>query len=269
MKAAKYVILVFFTIICVFPLVFAGISSLKSVEAYSASKLALPETITFDHYVAALTNLNMTTYLLNSVIMVALAMVIYFLVCTAAGYAFGLLRFRGRLTLFSLVLFLMIFPQMVIASQIYRIIVGLGLLNTRAGVILVWAAYFSPFGTYIMTTYYSSVPRALIESARIDGANVFTQLVYIMIPVAAPMIGTIGIVGSFAMWQELPFSLFILQRPELRTISLGIVLMQGEHGVPIPTLSAAFIISAVLPFVGYLFFQRRIAMGATAGSLKG
>ncbi len=90
-----------------------------------------------------------------------------------------------------------------------------------------------------------------------------------MIPVAMPMLGTIGIVGSFAMWQELPFSLFILQRPRLRTISLGIALMRGEHGLPTPVLSAAFIISAAIPVIAYLFFQKRIAVGATAGALKG
>ncbi len=157
----KYVVLLLFTIICIFPLLFAGLTSMKSVEEYTESTIAFPDSLSFVNYETAFRNLSMVRYLINSVLMVGIAMIIYFFVCTSAGFAFGLLNFKGRILMFSLVLFLMIFPQMVIASQIYRIAVALRLLNTRGGIILIWAAYFSPFGAYIMTTYYSSVPRLL------------------------------------------------------------------------------------------------------------
>jgi ABC-type glycerol-3-phosphate transport system permease component len=163
----------------------------------------------------------------------------------------------------------MIFPQMVISVQVYRIAATLKLLNSYIGVILVWVAYFAPFGTYIMTTYYASVPKDIVESARIDGATVFQQLTRIMLPIAAPMIATIMVIGTLSMWNELPFALLLLQKPDMRTITQGIAMMKGEHGLPTPRMSAAVIVSSSIPLALFLFFQKYVAMGATAGSIKG
>ena len=83
------------------------------------------------------------------------------------------------------------------------------------------------------------------------------------------MLGTIGIIGTLSMWNELPFASLILQQTSLRTLTVGIALMQGEFGLPVPVLSAAVIISALVPTVCYFFFQNFIAMNATAGAVKG
>ena len=180
----------------------------------------------------------------------------------------GMLRFKLKLILFSIILFFQIFPQMVIAAQVYRICTKIGLMDTRFGLILVWIAYFAPFGTYIMSTYYASMPRSLLESARIDGAHIFQQLFHIMIPMAKPMIGTIAIVGSLAMWTELPFSLLIIQSPAKRPLSLGIAVLKGEHGIPPPILSAVILLSIIIPVILYLIFQNAINMGSTSGAIK-
>jgi len=82
------------------------------------------------------------------------------------------------------------------------------------------------------------------------------------------MLGTIGIIGTLSMWNELPFAMMILQQNKIRTLTVGIALLQGEFGLPVPTLSAAVIISALIPTVCYFFFQNLIAMGTTAGSVK-
>ncbi|MDR2952548.1 MAG: carbohydrate ABC transporter permease [Treponema sp.] len=213
--------------------------------------------------------MNLLVYTANTVISVAAALCLYLIICTAAGLAFGKFNFKGRMLLFSLILFLQIFPQMVIAGELYQIMSKIKLLNTRAGIILAWLAYFCPFGAYIMTTYYSTVPKDIIESARIDGANVFQLLFKIMMPVAKPMLGTIGVIGTLSMWNELPFAMMILQQNKLRTLTVGIALLQGEFGLPTPVLAAAVIVSALIPTVSYLFFQNFISMNVTAGTVKG
>jgi ABC-type glycerol-3-phosphate transport system permease component len=268
-KAVTYILLTVFGLITVYPIYFAIISSLKTTAAYTADKVGLPLTPTLANFSSVLTQMHMLKFLMNTLLLVGLSMVLYFLICTAAGFAFGKLRFKGRLSIFTFVLFIQIFPQMVIAGQIYQLMAKLNLLNTYLGLILVWVAYFAPFGTYIMTTYYSSVPKSLVESARIDGAGVFQQLVSIMIPIAKPMIGTLGIIGALAMWHELPFSMLILQRQEKRTLTLGIALMQGEYGLPTPILTAAILVTSGVPLIMYIIFQNYITMGSTAGSVKG
>jgi len=269
LRAGTYTLLTAFSLIVVYPLYFSVISSLKTTADYTADKIGIPLAPTLENFVKVLVQMNMLKFLGNTLLLVGVGMTLYFLICTAAGFAFGKLRFKGRLSAFTFVLFIQIFPQMVIAGQVYQLISKMNLLNTYAGLILVWVAYFAPFGTYIMTTYYSSVPKALVESARMDGAGVFQQLVRIMIPIAKPMIGTLGIIGALAMWNELPFSMLILQRQEMRTLTLGIALMQGEFGLPTPVLSAAVLVTSGVPLILYVVFQNYITMGSVAGSVKG
>ena len=162
----------------------------------------------------------------------------YLFVCVTAGFAFGRLRFPFRLPIFLSVLFLMIFPQMLLSIQIFQICRALHLVNSYFGLILVWVAYFAPFGTYIMTTYYSTVPMEIIESARMDGASTWQLFFRIMIPIGMPMIAVIIIIGFQSMWNELPFSLLLLQKESLRTITQGIGMMKGQYGLDDTILTA-------------------------------
>jgi ABC-type glycerol-3-phosphate transport system permease component len=264
-----YIVLIILSVLVLYPLFFAFISALKPTDFYALNKLSLPERFYIGNFTRVLFDLQLFRYLLNTLITVVIALALYLLICSAAGLAFGKFSFKGRLFLFSLVLFFMIFPQMVVAGELYQLLSRIRLLNTRAGIILAWVAYFAPFGAYIMTTFYAGVPREIIESARIDNANVIQLLFRIMIPIAKPMLGTIGIIGTLSMWNELPFAMLLLQKDSLRTLTIGIALLQGEFGLPIPILSAAVIVSAAVPFVFYLFFQDFVAMNDTAGSVKG
>lgn len=267
--AACYLILTLFALLTVYPLFFAVQSSLKTDGDYTEHKLSMPSPFVLQNFVRVLIRMRMLKYLGNTLLSVGVAMVLYLFICNAAGFAFGKLKFPGRLVLFTMVLFLQIFPQMVISGQIYQLASKMRLLNTFPGIILIWVAYFAPFGTYIMTTYYAGVPKEIVESARIDGANAFQQLIRIMMPIAKPMLGTIGIIGALAMWNELPFSMLILQKADIRTLTLGIALMQGEYGLSVPVLSAAILVAACVPLVLYFVFQNFVTMGAIAGSVKG
>jgi raffinose/stachyose/melibiose transport system permease protein len=263
-----YVFLVLFSLMAIFPLYFSFVNGFKTSAEYVHNQLGLPENWTGANWDYIIREVGLTRYLGNNAVLIPFGLALYLIVCCAAGFAFGLLRFRGKLVIFTAVLFLMIFPQMIIAVPVYMMSVRLGLVNTYLGVILVWVAYFAPFGTYIMTTYYSSIPRSIIESARIDGANVFHILIRLMIPIALPMLATITIIGFQAMWNELPFSLLLLQQPRMRTLTLGIALMRGEHGLPVPRTAAALAFASIVPLTMFLFLQRHIAGGAIAGSTK-
>jgi raffinose/stachyose/melibiose transport system permease protein len=163
----------------------------------------------------------------------------------------------------------MIFPQLLLATQVFRLISLLNLTNTVLGVILTWVAYFAPFGTYIMTTYFTDMPYELVEAARMDGASHLRILASVMTPMAMPMVATIAIIGFQSMWNELPFSMLILQEQSRRTITLGIAMMRGQYGLAVPIQSAAVVIASAVPLIVFLIFQRRVTMGVTAGALKG
>jgi hypothetical protein len=103
----------------------------------------------------------------------------------------------------------------------------------------------------------------------LTGASQLRILVRVVTPLAMPMIATIAIIGFQSMWNELPFSLLILQNQGSRTLTLGIAMMRGEYGLRVPILSASVVIAMAVPLVIFLIFQRRITLGVTAGAIKG
>ena len=243
--------------------------SQKTTDQYAANKLGPPAELTLENFEYAFLDAGLNRFVVNSLIMLTGGLIGYILVCAAAGFAFGRLNFRFKLSLFTAVLFLMIFPQMMLSVPVFQIVAKLQLLDTYIGVILVWIAYFTPYGTYIMATYFASVPRSLYESAKIDGANIFQILFRVMIPIAKPMMITIGILGFQGMWSELPFSLLILRSVGKRTLTLGVAMMRGQYGLPTVVQSAAIVVTAVLPLIFFAVAQRHIRTGSTAGALKG
>lgn len=268
-RAAIQVFMLALVAASILPLYNVVSSSLKSIDEYPTNPIGLPVSATIDNYRYAALSGKLLRFTLNTLLYVPIALVLYLAVCTAAGYAFGKMRFALKRPLFLLVLFMSIFPQLLLATQVSRLISLMGLSNTGTGAILSWVAYFSPFGTYIMTTYFSDMPYELVEAARIDGASQTMILVKIMMPVAMPMMATLAIIGFQSMWNELPFSMLILQKESMRTVTVGVAVLRGQYGLRVPILSAALVIAMAVPMAVYLIFQRRITLGVTAGSIKG
>jgi ABC-type glycerol-3-phosphate transport system permease component len=268
-RALVQLFLLALVIASIFPLYNVIVASFKSGDEFVANPFFPPKSPIGANFVYAAVSARLLKYAVNSLILVPCGLVLYLAVCVSAGYAFGKMRFRLKRPLFLLVLFLTIFPQLLLATQVFKLISLLHLTNTGPGVILTWVAYFSPFGTYIMTTYFTDMPYELVEAARMDGASPLRILVQVMTPLAMPMIATIAIIGFQSMWNELPFSLLILQNQASRTLTLGIALMRGEYGIGVPTLSAALVIAMAVPLVVFLVFQRRVTLGVTAGAIKG
>ena len=166
----------------IFPLYNVIVASFKSGDEFVVNPFFPPKSPTSENFVYAAVNGSLLHYAVNSLILVPSGLLLYLAVCVSAGYAFGKMRFRLKRPLFLLVLFLTIFPQLLLATQVFKLISLLHLTNTGPGVILTWVAYFSPFGTYIMTTYFTDMPYELVEAARMDGASPLRILVQVMTP---------------------------------------------------------------------------------------
>ena len=268
-RVLVHIFFIVLVVASILPLYNVIAASFKSADEFVMNPFFPPKSPTADNYAYAAINGRLLRYAVNSLVLVPLGLLVYLAVCISAGYAFGKMRFRLRLPLFLVVLFLTIFPQLLLATQVFKLTSLLHLTNTGAGVILSWVAYFSPFGTYIMTTYFADMPYELVEAARLDGASQFRILTRVMTPLAGPMIATIAIIGFQSMWNELPFSLLILQNQGSRTLTLGIAMMRGEFGLRVPILSAAIVIAMAVPLGIFLIFQRRVTLGVTAGAIKG
>jgi raffinose/stachyose/melibiose transport system permease protein len=268
-RLAVQALMVILVVASVLPLYNVVSASFKSIDEYPTNPIMLPLAPTAENYHYAAFSGHLLQFTVNSMILVPIGVALYVVICIMAGYAFGKMRFAMRRPLFLLVLFMSIFPQLLLATQVSKLISIMHLTNTGFGVILSWVAYFAPFGTYIMTTYFTDMPYELVEAARIDGASQYRILRSVMAPMAMPMVATISIIGFQSMWNELPFSMLILQQESQRTLTVGIAVLRGQYGLRVPILSAALVIAMVVPLAIFLLFQRHITLGVTAGAVKG
>jgi raffinose/stachyose/melibiose transport system permease protein len=268
-RLAVQACMILLVVVSLLPLYNVISASLKSITEYPTNPILLPLAPTLENYRYALTSAHLLQFTLNSLVLVPTGVLLYVAICIMAGYAFGKMRFALRRPIFLLVLFMSIFPQLLLATQVSKLISLMHLTNTGLGVVLAWVAYFAPFGTYIMTTYFTDMPYELVEAARIDGASQYRILWSVMAPMALPMAATLSIIGFQSMWNELPFSMLILQKESLRTLTVGIAVLRGEYGLRVPILSAALAIAMGVPLVIFLLFQRYITLGVTAGAVKG
>lgn len=267
-KSILLLILILLGLISFSPFYFMLITSVKTEADYLEEKLFPPGKLVVDSYTWAILESNIFRFLLNSILVLIATIVPYVFMSSAAGFAFAKLKFPFRTGLLLLVSGIMIFPQMVLGVQLYSVLASLRLLNTHFGLVLSYLGYFAPYAAYLMTIYYRNIPQTLLEAARIDGANLWKIYTYIMLPIAKPMIVTIIIVGSQAVWNELSFSFLLLRTTAKRTIMAGIVMLQGQYGIPIPYSCAVFIVASLPMVMLYIFFQRQIQQGVLAGGIK-
>ena len=268
-RLAVLAFMVILLVVSLLPLYNVATASLKSLDEYPVNPIMLPQAPTMGNYHYAAFSGHLLQFTVNSLILVPVGVVAYIAICVMSGYAFGKMRFALRRPLFLLVLFMSIFPQLLLATQVSKLVSLMHLTNTGLGLVLSWVAYFSPFGTYIMTTYFTDMPYELVEAARIDGASQYRILWSVMAPMALPMVATLAIIGFQSMWNELPFSMLILQRESLRTVTVGIAVLRGQYGLRVPILSAALMLAMAVPLIVFLLFQRYITLGVTAGAVKG
>ncbi|GAA1918303.1 carbohydrate ABC transporter permease [Microbacterium aoyamense] len=255
----------------VYPFLFMTFTALKTPEDYVANKLGLPIPPTFENFATALSG-TLGVSFINSVITVGAGTILTVVLGCMAGFAFAFLRFPFRGALLRIIMIIMVLPITVLIPPIFKVILDIGLVNTYAGLILLYVGISIPAGVYMMATFFMAVPKELVESARIDGASAFRIFFSIAVPLARPAFITLGTFTFLGLWNELLFALLIMSSPEQRTLPVAITLLR--QSVQNPTLvqdaiiAAGLLMSAALPFFLFILFNRQITQGMVAGALK-
>jgi multiple sugar transport system permease protein len=250
-----------------FPILFTLNTSLKGSRDYMRDGLGLATTPTLNNFVTAWSSFNIGAYFVNSLIVTILGVAIVVLVSSMAGYALAMLSFRFRRLLFLMLLSGLVIPVQAILVPLFQTVRGLNMLNSHLGLGILYGAFFSPFGVYLMTAYYSALPKELMESARVDGASLLQIFYMIVLPLGAPALVTLSILTTLNCWNDVLLSLLVMQ--EQRTLMVGIAALQGEYSADIPLIAAAVVLGAVPVIAIFLFFQRKILGGITVGAVKG
>jgi len=252
---------------CLYPMFFAVNNALKTRHDYLLDRFGLATQPTLDNFAQAWTGAHLDQYFLNSVIATVGAVLLLMVVSSMAGFALASLRFPYRRFLFIVILSSLMIPVQVVLVPYMRTMVALHLINTHIGLILSYTAFFLPFSVYMMTAFYSTLPRELIEAARIDGAKLFQVWWHVMVPLGMPALVTLGIINTLNCWNDILIALLTMQKN--RTIMVGISALKGQYSDQIPLFTAGIVIAAAPIVALYVIFQRRIVSGIAAGAVKG
>jgi multiple sugar transport system permease protein len=253
----------------VYPLMFTANVAMKTRREYTLDRFSLADSWRWENIVKAWSSVGMSRYFLNSVIVVACSVALLLLLGSMAGFALARLRFRGSSTLYLGILAALFIPFQVIMVPLARVMADTGLIDTYPGLILAYVAQFLPFTIFLLTSYYSTVPPEIIDAARIDGNTVYGVYWRIMLPIGAPALLSVGVLNALFCWNDVLISLLMMPSAEHRTLMTGVTSLRGQYSDDIPTFASGVLIAAIPVLVVYLFLQRQIADGVTAGSTKG
>jgi len=256
------------------PLYWALNTSLQT-DAQMSSKPAhyLPPTPTLHNYRTLLQGVGdipdaMHRSTVNIFIECGAATIVTVVLSTLAAYAFARMRFRGRGILFYAVLATMAFPAYTTLIPLYKIMSYFGLVNTYTGIVLVYVSGFLPLATWILHSYMSSLPLAIEEAGRVDGAGRMQVLWHIVLPLAVPGIISTSIITFLFAWAQFLFPLVLSSDLSTQPLTVAIAALQGRHLVPFTLLSAAGIYAIAVPALLVAMLNRYIVNGLLSGSVK-
>jgi raffinose/stachyose/melibiose transport system permease protein len=252
----------------VLPLLFMAATAFRTQADWDESRIGLPTTFSFAAFARAWNDANIGTYFRNSVIVTSSTVALTVVCATLAGYGFSKLRWRLRGATYLFVLAWIAIPPLLLMVPIYVEMVQLGLLDTYGAVIFLYTALNLPFNVYLMTAFFRSVPDELIEAARVDGAGIHRIFFRILVPLSKPALATLVIFNILWAWNEFLFALLMLQSDSVKTLTVGVLQLQGRFTTDYPALMAGLLITSLPVIVAYLVFQRHLVRGIVAGAVK-
>lgn len=264
-KVGSYAVLILFAILYLGPLLVLINTALKTMPSFMKNATGLATELHFQNFVDAWTKANFPKYLLNTIIYTVSATSLY--IATAIFVAFpiarGYVKYSGALlTLFVIALFL---PPALIPQ--FQLMLNLGLYNNPLGYILLFVV--NPVGIVILVNYIKTVPKELDEAAALDGCGYFRFVWSIVLPLIQPAVATVVVLHAIGIWNELIAPTIYLTNKDYYPITRGLIVFQGVYGSNWPTLAAAVLMLTFPMLVLFLFLQRYIISGLTAGSVKG
>jgi multiple sugar transport system permease protein len=228
----------------------------------------LPKIVAWSNFENVFNQVPLARYFLNSVIIAGGATAVNALVGIPAAFALARLKFRGRRAFLIFIIATQMISPIVLLIASFKLMLGLHLYNTYWALILMDATISLPITVWIMTAYLSGIPDEIQDAAVLDGARNWRMLRDHFLPLGRPGILTALVFSFVIAWNEFIFALTFISSPSLRPLTTGIYAFVGEAQIQWNYLMAASLLSVVPVFVIFLFVQRRLAAGLTAGAVK-
>ncbi len=268
--STRMILLIPVLIFVLFPFYWILITSFKGdLQIQRFTSIFIPNPWTTEQYRTLLQNTPFLIWFRNTVLVATISTAISVVVAALAAYALARLKFIGAGLLTTLLLVTYLLPASLLFIPLYSILTQLGIINTYAALILTYPTFLMPFATWVMLGYFRSIPVELEEAAFIDGANRFTAFWRITLPLAAPALLSVTLFAFTNAWNEFLFAFVFITSDNLKTLPVGLQLLVFGDIYPWGQLMAASLLMAVPVVCVYIFAQRFLVEGLTAGSVKG
>ncbi len=267
-KIVKSIFIYLLGIIFLIPVIWVFSLSLRSKkEALSA--MFFTKDLHFENYVIAWKTFGFTNLFLNSAIVTIFSVVLTLIIAALAAYSFSRLQYKGSNIVFYTVLLGIMIPPAAVIIPLFVIMKSLGLYNTHFSLIVSYVAFGLPIAVLILRGFFMSIPKELIEAARIDGSSEMGTFFKIILPLSKPAIATVTIFLFMQNWNEFILALVLLKDKVLYTLPVGMANFVGQWDSPWQLVAAGVIIASIPVFIIYLAIQDQFVKGLTAGAVKG
>lgn len=243
-----------------------GLALRSGADVYSRS--VLPTSVRPENFIDAWNQFGLGPLFINSIIVTLGSVVVAVSLSVLAAYGFARLSFRGSNVIFLFILMGLMIPPAAIIIPLFVEIRTLGLYDTHVGLGLVYVAFGLPLSILILRSFFVSIPRELLEAARIDGASEIWILRDVVVPMSKAPIATVSILLFLFAWNDFFLALVLLRDAGTYTLPVGIAQFIGQYSTPHELVAAAVIISAVPVFILYLLLHRYFERGVAEGAVK-
>jgi multiple sugar transport system permease protein len=265
---ATYVALAFFLLWTIIPFFWMILASLKTNKEIYNDFTIVPKSLYFGHYVTLLGG-KFSIWMRNSAEISIAATAISITLGALGAYAITRLRFAGRRAIAVGLVFTYLIPQALLFIPLFQVVAGLGLADTVGALILVYPTITLPFCTWLLVSYFKSIPLELEEAALIDGCNRLGVLWRIVLPLSTPALVVVCLFSFTQAWNEFLYALVITNSLATRTVTVGLTQMLGEDVFYWGQMMAGALITALPPVIMYTLAQRFVTKGLIVGGVKG
>lgn len=264
-----YLVLIIFAILAIAPLLWLAINSFKTSQDYQLNRLGLPTRWYWQNYVQAWQRGNFGVYIVNSIIYTAITTVCILVLSFMSGFAFSKIPCRATKGIYGSYVIGILMTLQSIMIPLFIVINQVGLYDTKLGVLIPYVGIGLPMAIYLATEYMKSIPMALVESARIDGATFWKIFISIITPMAAPVGTTIAILQISGTWNEFMLINMLTSTTKNKSLPVGIQSFSGALSTDYGKLFAALMIGLIPMLIFYIIFRKEITKGVSAGAVKG
>jgi raffinose/stachyose/melibiose transport system permease protein len=256
------------TLIMLYPMLVVVLSAFKTTAEIYSSPFGLPQSFCTANLETIWRETTFPRYLANSVLVTGSSIVAIVVVATMAAYALARYTFRGNELIYLFFLSGLMLPLKLAIIPLFIQLTSIGMIDSRAGLVVIYTAMGLPSAIFILTGYLRSLPKELEESARIDGAGEARIMWSVMLPLARPAMVIAAINNAVPIWNDFFFPLVFIQTDALKTLPQGLTIFMGEFNTEWGVLFAGLTLAALPITLVYILLSRQFVAGMTSGAVK-